>query len=708
MKRDKWIQAAWGALIAFCVVFGSLGGLATGMGLLSAGQLRLLGLWCAALAAGLSALQLLRYAPWAALALGLGLVFAWLFGPLKASCHGFLAQMSAIYNQGYGWKVLSWADGEGASLLPFFRAVAPALMLPICACVGRRGSAWWAMPLAFLPIGASLLLTDTVPKAGYVFTYLFGVLLLLLTQGVRRRQASQGNALSLFAAPALLLVLGLIFGLNPQKTYNKQHLAQKLDDLVTSWVGQLEGSGKEPADLPSAIGGDSAGEVDLRDVGPLEQGRSHVMTVNASHGGRLYLRGASYGEYTGLTWLAGEQRDYFDHWPAFRENAKLHTLTVATKQAHDIMYLPYYTPKLTHLTKGYLENSGIKTYSLHYYILSADNVKNTAVDRVSAGFTDLPYTASSWASAQALAVIGREVDPQDPQEVAYAVQAIAEYVSASARYDLDTPKMPKEEEDFARWFLESSDTGYCTHFATAAAVLLRGAGIPARYVSGYCVTAHAYEDVSVTAADAHAWVEVYYPGIGWMVLDPTPGYASTFEPQLTTPPATTPGDTTPAATTPPVTTPGAADPGATTAPDATDPGATGPADTQPGPADPKAPAKKADLRWLKWLAWPLLVIGLVLGQWQLRLALSRRALKSQRGNRRALAYWRRLEKLCQKLGQTPPESLLELAQKAKFSNHTLSREEFIRLRSFCASCEAQLRQRPWYKQLLYRLVYALY
>ncbi|MBQ6890479.1 MAG: transglutaminase domain-containing protein [Oscillospiraceae bacterium] len=706
MKRDQWIQAAWGALIAFCMVFGSLGGLATGMELLTTGQLVSLGLWCAALAAGLCALQLLRYAPWAWLALGLGLAFAWFFGPLKASCHGFLAQMSVIYNKGYGWKILSWADGQSASLLPFFRSVAPVLMLPICACVGRRGAVSWALPLAFLPIGASLLLTDTVPQVGYVFIYLFAVLLLLLTQGVRRRQASQGNALSLFAAPALLLALGLIFGLNPQKTYNKQHLAQKLDDLVASWVGRLEGSEDAPSQLPSVIGGSA--EVDLREVGPLEQGRGHVMTVNASHGGRLYLRGASYADYTGLTWLAGDQRDYFDHWPTFRENAKLHTLTVTTKQAHDMMYLPYYTPKLSHLTKGYLDSSGIKTYSLHYYILSADNVKNTAVDQVSAGFTYLPDTVSSWAGAQALAVIGREVDPQDPQEVAYAVQAIAQYVSSSARYDLDTPQMPQEEEDFARWFLESSDTGYCTHFATAAAVLLRGAGIPARYVSGYCVTAHAYEDVSVTAADAHAWVEVYYPGIGWTVLDPTPGYESAFDPQQTSPAETTPPETTPAETTPGDTTPGTTDPGATTAPDATDPGATGPEATQPGAADPQAAPKKRALGWLKWLAWPLLAVALVLGQWQLRLALSRRALKRQRGNRRALAYWRRLEKLCQKLGQTPPENLLELAQKAKFSNHTLSREEFIQLRSFCASREVKLRQKPWYKQLLYRLVWALY
>jgi transglutaminase-like putative cysteine protease len=65
--------------------------------------------------------------------------------------------------------------------------------------------------------------------------------------------------------------------------------------------------------------------------------------------------------------------------------------------------------------------------------------------------------------------------------------------------------------------------GYCQQYAAAAAVLMRQAGLPARVVLGY--THHEPDSnglFSVTTADAHAWVEVYFSGIGWIPFDPTP------------------------------------------------------------------------------------------------------------------------------------------------------------------------------------------
>jgi precorrin-6B methylase 2 len=88
------------------------------------------------------------------------------------------------------------------------------------------------------------------------------------------------------------------------------------------------------------------------------------MTVTASQTGRLYLRGASYAEYTGLAWQRGDQRDYYDHWPSFRSDTQLHTLTVTTRQAHSVLYLPYYTPKLSQLVGGRAQSSGIKVYAI--------------------------------------------------------------------------------------------------------------------------------------------------------------------------------------------------------------------------------------------------------------------------------------------------------------------------------------------------------
>lgn len=712
MSREKIYQSLWAAALGFALTFGSLGCLATGLGLLPKMALPSLGLWCAFLAAGFSALSLFRAAPWLFVALPLGLAWGWFYGPLAASMERLVYEVTTIYHSGYGWKVLFWTENPTAgAMLPAFRALAAVMLLAACFTIVRRGSAWAALPLTALGVAASLALTDTVPKEGYLMLYLFGAIMLLLSQSVRRRQASQGNALCAQIAIPVALALGLIFWLNPQKGYDKQDLADKIDRTVSGWLGDLanyspDSSGSQ-GNAPAAV--DTAERVSLENTGPRDRKSQAVMTVTASQTGRLYLRGASYGEYTGLAWQMGDQRDYYDHWPAFRTDAQLHTLTVTTRQAHSVLYLPYYTPKLSQLLGGRVESSGIKTYSVHYYTMSADNVLHTADNRVASAYTDLPYTAESWAGAQALALIGRRVDPQDAQEVIYAAQAIGAYVSASARYDLDTPKMPGGEEDFARWFLTSSDTGYCVHFATAATVLLRGAGIPARYVTGYAFTAQADTGVTVTLADAHAWVEYYIPGVGWAVLDPTPGMNSGQQlPIDTTPPATTPQATTPAET---------SAPDGTTEPQPTLPGETpGPTSAHSGPAESgeatapgKEDAKKGvDLSWLKYLLWPMVILALILGQWQLRLWLNIKALRSRRGNRRAMLYWRRCEGLAAQLQETPPENIRELAQKAKFSQHKLSREELGQMRSYLNACENRLRKQPWYKQLYYRLVLALY
>ncbi len=65
--------------------------------------------------------------------------------------------------------------------------------------------------------------------------------------------------------------------------------------------------------------------------------------------------------------------------------------------------------------------------------------------------------------------------------------------------------------------------GFCQQYAAAAAVLMREAGLPTRVVIGYTHrTPDAQGLMTITTADAHAWVEVYFEGIGWIPFDPTP------------------------------------------------------------------------------------------------------------------------------------------------------------------------------------------
>jgi protein-glutamine gamma-glutamyltransferase len=108
--------------------------------------------------------------------------------------------------------------------------------------------------------------------------------------------------------------------------------------------------------------------------------------------------------------------------------------------------------------------------------------------------------------------------------------AVQRYLAKTCTYTLTPGKTP-EGRDFTDYFLFENHKGYCMHFATAATVMLRAMGIPARYAEGYIVTNDDYQNAVGGWADvkdnrAHAWVEVYYPGFGWQPIETTPGFSS--------------------------------------------------------------------------------------------------------------------------------------------------------------------------------------
>lgn len=75
-------------------------------------------------------------------------------------------------------------------------------------------------------------------------------------------------------------------------------------------------------------------------------------------------------------------------------------------------------------------------------------------------------------------------------------------------------------------FLLRERAGYCQHFAGAAALLLRLAGVPARVVSGFATgSPDGDRRFTVRDSDAHAWIEVYFTGHGWVPFNPTPAEA---------------------------------------------------------------------------------------------------------------------------------------------------------------------------------------
>lgn len=110
------------------------------------------------------------------------------------------------------------------------------------------------------------------------------------------------------------------------------------------------------------------------------------------------------------------------------------------------------------------------------------------------------------------------------------IEKVREDVSRDCRYSLSPGRTPWGA-DFVEDFLYDRQQGFCVHFASAAVLMFRTAGVPARYVEGYVVREEDYADmeaqggVVVRDRAAHAWPEIYVQGIGWIPVEVTPGFS---------------------------------------------------------------------------------------------------------------------------------------------------------------------------------------
>lgn len=100
--------------------------------------------------------------------------------------------------------------------------------------------------------------------------------------------------------------------------------------------------------------------------------------------------------------------------------------------------------------------------------------------------------------------------------------AIQEHLlDGSFRYTLDVPE-DQGGRSLLR-FLTRTRAGFCQQFATAMAALVRSLGYPARVAVGFREGRVADGAWEITNQDAHSWVEVPFPGFGWLPFEPTPG-----------------------------------------------------------------------------------------------------------------------------------------------------------------------------------------
>jgi transglutaminase-like putative cysteine protease len=109
------------------------------------------------------------------------------------------------------------------------------------------------------------------------------------------------------------------------------------------------------------------------------------------------------------------------------------------------------------------------------------------------------------------------------------VTAINDFFHTEFDYTLELPRSAREAT--LEYFLFDRGEGHCEYFSTAMVVLLRSLGIHSREVNGFL--GGQWNDfgqyLAVTQNEAHSWVEVWFPGYGWIEFDPTPGGARTSQ-----------------------------------------------------------------------------------------------------------------------------------------------------------------------------------
>ena len=303
---------------------------------------------------------------------------------------------------------------------------------------------------------------------------------------------------------------------------------------------------KEKSDKDKTTGGglDDSGDVSIRgdrgDGGG--NGGSDVIAfvVNGDTSGQLYLRYKSFGSYHGTGWNAateyggtldgGFSYNYLTGQTLEKYGTNQCNVTIT---AYAGFMLPYYFVGGDGFTKQTSDVSFVgdysAAYSVPYYVFdfsqshSLINGSYAADDDayyefVRANYLDVPETTKEY--LQGIALTENWVEG----EITYEdIVAIAQYIRKSAKYNMEYNTRLDYEKDVVVSFLDKYKEGVCRHYASAATLLYRTLGIPARYTIGYAGSTVAGEDVEITGKQAHAWVEIYIKGLGWVDMEVTAG-----------------------------------------------------------------------------------------------------------------------------------------------------------------------------------------
>lgn len=334
--------------------------------------------------------------------------------------------------------------------------------------------------------------------------------------------------------------------------------AELFFDAVYSAEGYLQRVGKQ---LSGAAADPGNGTVSRGNLYPAGTEQMEVWTDQAPTE-TLYLRGFSGGDYSGGVWQPADDEGVYAlmeenslHWEQWSSwipgllNSLYFVMNASTMRAEPTSprelwirqqdnlagqrYTPYFS--MWHYNDGQTPNE----YAYQYYELNqmAVNWENTS--RSYELTTEWYHETQTAYMREAASVYTRLPEDGLPRLAALCAENPAEgmdevtafilsVLHGSAAYT-QTPGLFPMNEDPVEYFLFEGQQGYCQHFASAAVLMYRMYGIPARYAAGYAISPSdfvrqedGYYMAVVTDEAAHAWPEVFLEDYGWVPIEVTP------------------------------------------------------------------------------------------------------------------------------------------------------------------------------------------
>lgn len=252
-----------------------------------------------------------------------------------------------------------------------------------------------------------------------------------------------------------------------------------------------------------------------------------LFQVRTEQAGSIYLRTVSYGEYLGTGWAQTEEGLTVPSLPFTAYSLKQYgsperTLNIRALQENVYRYIPYFSEE----EGGYdsfIPSRMQSSYTVNYRLFP-DSFETLQIPPAYAeseagyrAFAHEYYTRLPASTRDALQTICEENGLS--ANMGDLVTQVASFVQRAGTYSLQTAPYPSD--DYAIYFLTAAREGYCVHFATAAVVLYRYLGIPARITEGFLIETTAGRYCDVKGYQAHAWVEIYRDGVGWLPVEVT-------------------------------------------------------------------------------------------------------------------------------------------------------------------------------------------